>query len=45
MANCEPPSRVRIDAINLRIAYDPRIDSIHVTTGVGPTTALKLASR
>lgn len=31
-----------IDAVNLRLAYDPRTDSIYATTAVGPKVAMPL---
>ena len=34
-----------IDAINLRVTYDPRTDSIHSTTGVGPTVTMTLIGK
>lgn len=44
-ANFEPRPHLMIDAINLRVTYDPRTDSIHSTTGVGPTVTMTLIGK
>ncbi len=41
-ANRKPPTRTIIEAVNLRVTYDPETDGIHATTGVGREVTLNL---
>lgn len=42
MGHRKPPTRAIIDAVNLRVTYDPGADSIHAAIGVGREVTINL---